>query len=120
MKFRLPWYAAAAACLIPLLTASSDSQNPPAKTPEALSEAESLRLTVIELRAQLASSQQQLAQLQQQMAQQDYNAAVQTIQSAHPGFALNPQSGRLTPVPKPAAPTSLHVAPPAKQGAGGK
>jgi hypothetical protein len=114
-----PWYYAAIAVLLGgLLWLDCTAQTPaPPNTPTALSEAETLRLEVIQLRAQLASSQQQLAKLQQQMAQQDYNSTVQTIQAAHPGFALNPQTGQLVPTPKPTPPPAKPTTPPAAHAA---
>lgn len=81
-----------------------------APTP-ALTEVELGRLTIIQLRAQLASTQQQLAQLQQQMAQQDYGSAVQKIQASHPGFVWNPQAGQLVAVPQRPAPPAPHTPP---------
>lgn len=79
--------------------------SPAAKTEPAttgtLTELEQDKLLIIQLRAQLASTQQQLAQIQLQLAQQDYGPAVQSIQAAHPGFVWNPQQAALVPLPAP-------------------
>jgi hypothetical protein len=129
MSLRIVWSTVSLA-LIAALGYQGLAQQSPATKPAAvaapaaekpapsLSEAENLRLQVITLKASLASLQQKYDALveetrrtepnyqsiDEQMKQlnAEYGAAMQQIQIAHPGYVLNPQTGKLTAAPKPA------------------